>query len=148
MFKCQGLKCRPITHFLCLVGPKTSFISQKVSLGMSPGRKFLWSRWLNCITLKWAKEIALIKVSYSTTPPLNHLSLTMQHIFQCLFSRKTTLKTLGRSQNVFLKVPASGSVLAYPKLAPFSVNMPKPHCCCYAAQQGSLKKNHIIQQKP
>lgn len=27
-----------------------------------------------------------------------------------------------------------------PKLAPFSLNMPKPHCCCYAAQQGSLKK--------
>lgn len=37
-------------------------------------------------------------------------------------------------------MPASGSVLACPKLAPFSLNMPKPHCCCYAAQQGSLKK--------
>lgn len=43
----------------------------------------------------------------------------MQHIFQCLVSRKTTLKILGRSQNVFLKVFLQVQFLRVPNLLLF-----------------------------
>lgn len=141
------------TQFL-LLHPKTSFISQKVSPGTPPGRTFRWSNLLVIRQLHLAQTShscsrgktqrnsfnqALLVHSPTSKSPFFH---NPAYFSLPVFQGGQIEETRQKPKCLFLKVTASGSVLTYPKLAPFVVNMPETHCCCYAAQLGSLKKPH------
>lgn len=110
---------------------------------MPPGRASLWSSLLVMKQLHLpqmqgnsSNQALLVQSPTSTSPFFHSAACFSVPVFQGIYTEGSRQKP----KCLLLKVTASGSVLACPKLALFFRWVPEPHCCCYAAQKGSLKK--------
>lgn len=155
-FKCQGLKCRPtaLAFFFSM--------SPKMSLSISGG----YSRYPTQETTPVAQsavgwlhlpyrihshikretqrnrfnQVLLVHSPASKSPFLHKAAFLVP-----VSPRGSTEATRQKPKCLLPKMTASSLVLSYLKFAPVFVSMLEAHCCCYATQKGSFKKNPSTQ---